>query len=140
MFPNATILHMVRDPLDTCVSCFALRFAKGHEWSNRLSDLAHFYSQYRAMMDHWNKVLPGRIVDVSYEALTRDFEPEVRKLLDACELPWEDQVLSFVGADRAVRTASAAQVREGITTTSVARWKRFEPHLDELKNALKDYL
>ncbi len=136
LFPNAVILHCERDAMDTCFSCFSLRFANGHAWSNRQSDTAHYYGCYRDLMEHWQKVLPGRIATIRYEDLTTDFEPQVRQLLDACDLPWEPACLAFHETDRTVRTASSAQVRQPVSTGSIGRWKRFEPHLSELKTGL----
>ena len=140
LFPNATILHTVRDPLDTCVSCLSLRFAGGHAWANRTSDMAHYYRQYRELMAHWDDVLPGRVIEARYEDLAHDFEPQARRLIEACGLPWDPACLAFQYRDRAVRTASAAQVRKGIGTSSIGRWKRFETHLGDLKENLADYL
>lgn len=138
--PNATILHTMRNPLDTCVSCLTLRFAQGHPWSNTQGDVAHYYRLYRDLMAHWDKVLPGRVTPVVYEDLVGDFEPQARQLVEACQLPWDEACLSFQNADRVVRTASSAQVRGGITTASQNRWQRFETHLDELKHELGGYL
>ncbi len=140
MFPQATVIHTVRDPLDTCFSCFSIRFASGHEWSNDLHDMVHYYRQYRDIMAHWDNVLPNRIVHVSYEDLTRDFEPQVRHIIEACDLPWEDACLKFYQSDRMVRTASASQVRQPVNTRSIGRWRRFEPYLGVLKEELADLL
>lgn len=140
LFPNATILHTVRDPLDTCVSCLSLRFAGGHAWANRTRDTAHYYRQYRELMTHWDEVLPDRVIEARYEDLAHDFEPQARRLIDACGLPWDPACLAFQNRDRAVRTASAAQVRKGIGTSSIGRWKKFEAHLGDLKESLADYL
>jgi len=137
MFPNAVILHCQRDPLDTCFSSFALRFAGGHEWSNRLSNTGYAYNAYQSMMDHWETVLPGRVISVNYEELVSDFEPQVRGILKACGLPWDPACLDFQNASRAVRTASAAQVREPINTSSIGRWKNFEKHLGKLAESVR---
>jgi hypothetical protein len=139
-FPNAVILHTVRDPLDTCFSCFSLRFAKGHGWSNRLDSVAHYYTCYRQMMAHWDRVLPGRVTPVVYEELAGDFETQARALVAACGLEWDPACLDFAQAKRSVRTASSAQVRQGVTQSSIGRWKRFDSHLQPLKEALAAYL
>jgi len=140
LFPKAVILHTDRGALDTCLSCFTLRFASGHEWSNRLADTAHYYHCYRGLMAHWDKVLPGRIIQVKYEDLVAEFEPQVRNLIGACALPWDPACLDFKSSSHPVRTASSAQVRQGISTSSIGRWKRFEAQAQPLKDALADYL
>jgi tetratricopeptide (TPR) repeat protein len=140
LFPKAKILHTGRDALDTCLSCLTLRFAGGHEWSNRIADTAHYYHCYRQMMAHWEKVLPGRIIQVKYEDLVAEFEPQVRELINACELPWDRACLDFRSSSHPVRTASSAQVRQGISTSSIGRWKRFEAQLQPLKDALADLI
>jgi len=139
LFPKATILHTMRDPLDTCFSCFSLRFAKGHTWSNDLGDLAHYYRHYHSLMHHWDEVLPGRVVSVRYEDLATDFETNVRRILDACDLPWDPACLNFHEAGGVVRTASATQVREPVNTKSIGRWQSFEPHLKALKTELAEF-
>ena len=87
-------------------------------------------------MRHWRAVLPGRFLEVSYEAMVSDQEAQTRSLLEYCELPWEDQCLAFHRTERAVKTASAAQVRQPIYTSSVGRWKRYEPYLGPFFDAL----
>jgi hypothetical protein len=140
MFPRATILHSVRDPIDTCLSCFRQLFASGNE---TLYDLAHIgaeYVGYRTMMAHWARVLPGRVIDVEHEALVASPREQIRWLVtDACGLAWDSACLSFHKAQGAVRTASAAQVRRPMFTSSVGRWRSYARHLGMLFEALGPY-
>jgi tetratricopeptide (TPR) repeat protein len=137
MIPNARIIHVRRDPLDTCFSCYATPFALGHEYSFDLGTLGRRYLRYQRIMDHWSAVLPpGRILEVRYEALVADPEHETRRMLTGIGLPWNDRCLKFYENRRAVRTASRAQVRQPIYTSALARWKRFERHLEPLRELL----
>lgn len=136
ILPGATIVHCVRDPIDTCVSCYKVNFATGMGFAYDLGELGRHYRLYDALMEHWRAILPGRFVDVSYEALVSSPEAEIRKLLEFCHLGWEDACLGFHQTAGAVRTASAAQVRQPIYTSSVGRWKRYERHLTPLLDAL----
>ncbi|MGH8337916.1 MAG: sulfotransferase family protein, partial [Gammaproteobacteria bacterium] len=136
-FPRATIIHCVRDPRDTCVSCFSKLFTTGHYFSYELGELGRFYRLYEELMHHWREVLPpGRMLEVRYEDVVTDIEGQARKLLAFCGLPWDDTCLRFYEALRPVRTASLTQVRQPIYASSVGRWKRYEKYLDPLKQAL----
>lgn len=137
MFPNATIIHTKRDPIDTCLSCFFHNFTSGQSHSFDLVTLAEYYNGYRQLMAHWGKLYPGRIYDVQYEQMTADPESTIRALLDYCNLPWEDQCLDFHNTDRGVTTASKYQVRRPIYTSSVDRWKSYGKHLQPLISRIK---
>jgi tetratricopeptide (TPR) repeat protein len=137
--PNAVILHSVRDPVDTCLGCYKQIFATGHETTYDLTLMGKTYVLYRRLMEHWNRVLPGRIVDVVYENLVADPETEIRRLLAACGLPWNDACLRFHENQRAVRTASSSQVRQPLYKSSLQRWRRYEKHLGPLLEALGPY-
>ena len=139
MFPKAVILHSVRDPVDTCLACYRQLFRTGQEFTYDLKDLGEHYIRYRQTMDHWAKVLPGRVIDISHEALVADPEVQIRALVQACGLKWDEACLSFHKTERAVRTASVAQVRQPIFKTSVERWRRYEKHLGPLFDALGPY-
>jgi tetratricopeptide (TPR) repeat protein len=140
MFPKAVILHAVRDPVDTCLSCYRQLFASGSETLYDLADIGAEYVTYRRVMAHWREVLPGRIVDVDYEVLVADPERRTRWLVtEACGLAWNDAALRFHEAAGPVRTASSGQVRQPIFTTSVARWRRYEAELAPLFAALGPY-
>ncbi|HEY3890045.1 MAG TPA: sulfotransferase [Caulobacteraceae bacterium] len=140
MLPKAVILHSVRDPVDTCLACYRKVFQTGNETTYDLADIGHEYVRYREMMDHWARVLPGRVIDVSHEALVTDPEARIRWLVtEACGLDWDPACLRFYETRRPVRTASVAQVRQPIFTTSVERWRRYEKHLGPLFEALGPY-
>lgn len=122
--PNARIIHTVRDPIDTCLSCFSKLFAEKHPFTYDLAELGRYYRAYARLMDHWRAVLPTEaFLDVHYEELVGDFENQVHRLLDYCGLPWNAACLSFYKADRPVRTASQVQVRQPIYQSSVGRWR-----------------
>jgi Flp pilus assembly protein TadD len=131
--PNAAIIHAVRDPVDTCVSCFAVHFTRGQTHTYDLAELGRYYRHYQALMTHWHRVLPpGRILDVHYEELVGDVEKAARGILAHCGLGWDERCLAFYRTERAVRTASAVQVRRPIYTGSIGRWRRFERFLGPL--------
>ncbi len=139
MFPRSVILHAVRDPVDTCLSCYRQLFASGAETLYDLADIGAEYVTYRRLMEHWRAVLPGRVIDIDHEALVGDPERRIRELVEACGLPWNDAALRFNEAGGPVRTASSAQVRQPIFSTSVARWRRYEAELAPLFAALGPY-
>lgn len=136
-FPRARIVHCVREPSDTCVSCFSKHFTTGHDFSYDLGELGRFYRLYEELMRHWRAVLPpGRMLEVRYEEVVAGVEAQARRLVKFCGLPWDDACLRFYEAARPVRTASLAQVRQPIYASSVGRWKRYEKYLGPLKQAL----
>ncbi len=138
MFPGAKIIHAVRDPIDTCVSCYSRLLAGSQSFTRDLGELGRQYGRYRELMNHWRSVLPGScILDVQYEDLVSDFEPQVRRLLEFCDLEWDENCRSFYRTERPVSTASVAQVRQPLYKTSVGRWRRFEKHLGPLLAELK---
>lgn len=140
MFPRAVILHSLRDPLDTCLSCYRQLFAEGGETLYDLADIGQEYVGYRSIMAHWADVLPGRVIDVRHEALVADPERQIRWLVtEACGLPWNAACLAFHASQRAVRTASSTQVRQPIFRSSLERWRRYERHLGPLREALGPY-
>ncbi len=140
MFPQAVVLHAVRDPVDTCLSCYRQLFARGAETLYDLAEIGAEYVTYRRVMEHWRAALGGRVIDVDHEALVDDPEGQIRRLVtEACGLPWDDTCLRFHEAARPVRTASSGQVRQPIFTTSLARWRRYEAELGPLMAALGPY-
>jgi tetratricopeptide (TPR) repeat protein len=139
MFPKAVILHAVRGPVDTCLSCYRQLFASGAETLYDLADIGAEYVTYRAVIDHWRAVLPGRVIDIDHEALVADPERRIRALVELCGLDWNDAALRFHEAAGPVRTASSVQVRQPIFTTSLARWRRYEAELAPLFAALGPY-
>lgn len=138
--PNAIIIDARRNALDTCIGNYRQLFAQGKNYAYDLFECAEYYLEYRRLIDHWNEVLPGRILTVQYEDVVSDFEGQIRKVLEHCGLPWEDAVLDFHKTERAVNTASAEQVRTPIYTGAVGYWKHYESELDELKEILANVL
>ncbi len=136
MLPRATIIDARRHPMDSCFSTFKQHFAEGQTFSYDLEDLGRYYRCYLSLMDHWDAVLPGKVLHVQYEELVRDPEANIRRLLDFCRLPFEEACLSFHRTRRAVRTASAEQVRQPIYTSGVGHWRHFEKELQPLREAL----
>ncbi len=133
MLPNARIIHSIRNPMDTCFSCYSLQFASGHEYSYDLEALGRQYVRYKKLMKHWRNILrTDRILDIRYEDIILDTERETRRMLDYLGLSWNSDCLKFYESKRAIRTASIAQVRKPIYSSSVARWKSFEKYLGPL--------
>ena len=140
LFPNARILHVIRHPLDTCLSCYFQSFV-GLPWTNDLQWIAETYRDYRQTMDEWKKLLPaGKIVDINYEQLIAEPELQTKHLIEACALDWDPACLEYFTNNRSVQTASAWQVRQPIYQTSTMRWTKYAPHLHELANALSEFL
>jgi tetratricopeptide (TPR) repeat protein len=134
VFPNARVIYMQRDPIDTCLSCYFQQFLMGINFAFDLSDLAHYYREHQRLMAHWRSVLPsGFILEVPYEELVADQETWSRKMLDFIGLEWDERCLQFHMNKRQVTTASAWQVRQKIYTTSVARWRNYENFIGPLK-------
>lgn len=140
LFPNATIIHSIRHPLDTCLSCYFQNFAD-LRWANDLKLIGEVYDIYRKSMDHWYDVLPeGSILDVRYEELVEDPETHARRMIEACGLEWDSSVLEFYRKKGVVRTASIAQTRQPIYKTSRQRWMNYADRLAALVNELGPYL
>jgi tetratricopeptide (TPR) repeat protein len=135
--PNAIILHTARNPLDSCISCFSLKFKGSHDYTYDLAELGRYYKSYQRLMQHWHDVLPpGRILDVQYEEVVADLEGQARRIIAHCGMPWDDRCLAFHKNDRAVRTASLTQVRQPIYKSSVNRWREYEEFLGPLLKEL----
>jgi tetratricopeptide (TPR) repeat protein len=140
MLPNARIVDVRRHPMDACLSNYKQYFAQGQSFSYDLADLGRYYRCYLDLMDHWDEVLPGRVMHLQYELLIRDPQDTVRRLLDYCGLPFEPATLNFHENRRPVRTASAEQVRQPLYASGVGYWKRFATELEPLRAALGDCL
>lgn len=135
--PNARIIHVRRDPMDTCFSCYSKLFLNGLNYSYDLSELGRYYRMNDALMAHWNAVLPaGAMLNVQYEALVGDFANEARRIVGYCGLEWSERFLSFHQNDRPVRTHSQAQVRKPLFSSSIGRWRSYEARLKPLREAL----
>jgi len=136
VLPNAKIIDARRHPLGCCFSGFKQHFARGQNFTYGLEDLGRYYHDYVELMSHFDKVLPGRVHRVFYEAMIEDTEAEVRRLLEYCGLPFEAGCLRFYENERAVRTASSQQVRQPIYRAGLDQWRHYEPWLKPLKTAL----
>jgi hypothetical protein len=130
--PHAKIIHCRRNPIDTCLSCYKQLFARGQYWSYTLEDLGHFYQVYEEMMDHWRTVLPGRFLEVDYEATVNDFEHQARSMINHVGLPWHPACLEPHKNKRTVLTASKTQVIQPVYKTAVESWRIYEKHLQPL--------
>jgi tetratricopeptide (TPR) repeat protein len=138
LFPNAKVIHTRRDPVDTCLSGFTKLFKDDMPHSYDLGELGRYYGKYRALMEHWEKVLPeGFMTTVVYEDVVADTEKEENRQIAFLGLPWNDKCVDFNKSDRPVKTASVAQVRKPIYKTSVQRWKKYGPGLQPLVDSIE---
>ena len=136
--PDAPIIHAVRDPIDTCLSCFSKLFVAKQNHTYDLAELGRYYRHYQALMAHWRGVLPvGRILDVRYEDVVSDLEGQARRIVAHCGLDWDPRCLAFHETERPVRTASATQVRQPIYSDSVGCWRVHKSFLAPLLSELR---
>jgi len=135
--PNARIVHIGRDPADTCFSCYSKVFSRGLEFTYELGELGRYYKAYETLMAHWRAVLPAEaMLEVRYETLVEDLEAEARRIVTYCGLEWDERCLKFHETERSVHTASAVQVRQPIYDSSVGRWRHYQDHLRPLLDAI----
>ncbi len=133
--PKARIIHMRRNPIDTCLSIYFQHFGTAHRYANDLDDLAHYYAAYSRVMEHWRSTLPeNSILEVSYEGLVADPETWSRKMLDFIGVPWDPICLEFERTDRTVNTFSKWQARQKISNSSVGRWRNYERFVGPLRH------
>ena len=138
--PQARILHMVRDPLDTCFSNLRTMFSDVNTYSYDQRELAQWYGQYHRLMAHWHEVMPGRVLDVHYDALVADPATVMSGVLEFCGLPWDAAATTLERADTgAVATASSPQMRGGIIKNRTAAWAPYEERLGPLIDGLAPY-
>jgi tetratricopeptide (TPR) repeat protein len=136
--PNARIVHAVRDPIDTCVSCFTKLFRDGHEYTYNLAELGRFYNAYARLMAHWRAGLPQMtVLDLAYEDIVGDLDAAVRRLLAYCGLTFDARCLAFHETTRPIGTASAQQVRQPLYGSALGRARPYEAHLGPLREALR---
>lgn len=141
MLPNAKIIHVKRNPIDTCVSCYTRLFNRHQEATYDLKELGVHYRNYARLMDHWRSVLPpGSFLEVEYEEIVADIKSQSRRLIDWVGLEWDDACLDFYKNKRSIRTASLTQVRQPIYSSSVERWKHYEEFLGPLLQELDPIL
>jgi hypothetical protein len=136
VLPNAAIIDVRRHPMDACFSAYKQHFAQGQAFTYDLEDLGRYYRSYLEVMDHWDRVLPGKVFHLAYEDLVRDTEVQVRKLIAHCGLEFEPQCLRFHENKRSVRTASSEQVRVPIYDSSIGYWRHFAAELEPLRRSL----
>ena len=137
ILPNAKIINARRHPIDTCLGNYKQLFGLGQNFTYDMLELSEYYKEYSDMMDHWNDVLPGKVLDVHYEETVTDLEGQVARILDHCGLPFEEQCVRFHETERAVKTASSEQVRQPIYTGGMGKWRKYESHLDEWQETLE---
>jgi hypothetical protein len=137
--PKAIVIRAVRDPVDTCISCFSKLFTRGQNHTYDLAELGRYYRHYQALMTHWQRLLPvGRILDVHYEDVVADLEGQARRVIAHCGLDWDEPCLAFHQTERPVRTASATQVRQLIYNSAIGRRRVYEPFLGPLLAELSE--
>ena len=140
MLPNAKIIDARREPMACCFSNLKQLFAQGQEFTYSIEDIARYYRTYLELMRHWDQALPGKVLRVQHEDVVDDLEGSVRRMLDYCGLDFEAACVEFHKTERSVRTPSSEQVRQPIFRDSLDQWKKFEPWLGSLKDALGDAL
>jgi hypothetical protein len=136
--PNAKIIHVRRNPMDSCYAVYKTLFRDGYYFSYDLIDLGRYYLGYLDLMAHWRRLLPDNFLDVDYEEMVENQEGTSRRIIAFCGLPWEDVCLSFEKNTSSLLTASAAQVRQPIYKTSVALWRHYERELEPLAAVLRE--
>ncbi|MFC0682752.1 sulfotransferase [Lysobacter korlensis] len=136
--PAARIVHLVRDPMDSCYAIYKTMFNQAYFFSYDLDELATYYATYRRIMAHWHAAMPGSILDVHYEDVVTDIETQARRIIDWCGLEWQSGVVEPSDNEAPSTTASAAQVRQAVYTTSVQKWRRHANGLEPLRMRLVD--
>lgn len=141
ILPNARIIHTLRDPIDTCVSCYSKLFTNGQHFTYDLAELGRYYRRYCRLMTHWQSVIPAdAILNVTYENVVDDLEGQARRLIRYCGLPWDDRCLSFYKTSRIVKTASAISVRKPVFRSSLQRWRKYGAGIQALLDELGDLI
>lgn len=136
ILPNAKIIDARRSPMACCFSGFKQLFAEGQDFSYNLEDIGRYYQAYLKLMSHWNQVLPGFVLTVNHEDVVDDLEKEVRRILDFCDLEFEQSCIEFHKTKRNIKTPSSEQVRQPIYKSATEQWRYFEEYLTPLKKAL----
>lgn len=140
ILPNAKIINARRHPLDSILGSYKQLFGKGQNFTYDMGELVLYYRQYHEIMKHWQRVLPGKVLDVHYEETVGDLETQVRRILAHCGLPFEEACLRFHETNRAVRTASSEQVRQPLYTRALGTWRRYERHLRPWQEEIEDII
>ena len=139
ILPNARVIDARREPMACCFSSFKQLFAEGQEFSYSLQDLGRYYSDYVALMQHWDRVLPGFVLRVQHEDVLADLEGQVARMLDFIGVPFEENCLRYYETERAVRTPSSEQVRQPIYQDAMNQWQHYEEWLEPLREALDSH-
>jgi hypothetical protein len=137
--PDAKIIHLRRSAIDSCYAMYKTLFRLGYPFTYSLEDVGRYYIAYHRLMQHWRELIPHAFLDVDYEKLVSKQQPETRRILDYLELDWEDACLDFYQHKGAAATASAAQVRQPIYSSSVGRWKCYQQQLAPFVARLKEH-
>lgn len=140
MLPNAKIINTLRHPFDTMLGNYKQLFGHGQNFTYDMYDLADYYKQYIETIQHWHRVLPGKVLDVHYEDTVLDLEGQVRRILAHCSLEYEESCVRFHENTRSVKTASSEQVRQPIYKSALGRWRKYEKHLGVWQQELTDII
>lgn len=140
ILPNAKVINARRHPFDSCLGAYKQLFGKGQHFTYDMGELAVYYRKYHETMQHWHRVLPGKVLDVHYEETVTDLEAQVRRILAHCGLPFEEVCVRYYETERAVKTASSEQVRQPIYTGALGYWRHYEKHLSVWREDLADII
>ena len=132
LFPEARIVHCIRNPIDTCLSCYFQQFSGHYPYAYDLENLGHYYHEYRKLMEHWKSVLSVPVFDLHYEHLVRESRETVEQLLEFCGMEWSDCCMEFDKSARTVTTASSQQATKPLYTSSVERWRNYSDFIAPL--------
>lgn len=137
ILPDARIIHVRRDPVDTCLSCYTKLFTREQMFTYDMGELGRFYRGYEKLMEHWRDILPAdRFIEVAYEDVVANLEAEAKRLVDFIGLDWDPACMMFHKTKRTIRTASMNQARDPLFSSSVGRWRPLAPYLGPLLTAL----
>ncbi len=136
ILPNAKVIDARRHPMACCFSGFKQLFGEGQEFTYGLEEIGHYYNAYVRLMDHWDRVLPGFVLHVRHEDVVNDLNTQVRRILDFCHLPFEDNCINYHKTERSIRTPSSEQVKQPIYRSGLDQWRNFENQLAPLKHAI----
>ena len=134
--PAAKIIHVTRQPMDSCYAIYKCLFEDGYPWSYDLDEIAEYYAAYHGLMQHWNNAMPGVIHELAYESLVSDTEAETRRLLAHCDLEWDPDCLRFHQSKAPSTTASSTQVRQPVYSSSVGKWQNYQQQLQSTQDKL----